>query len=167
MIRTISMIIGIMIAMVFFGMVIYKVLENHDDTVTISGITESRDVDGLQVSWSTDFEASGVLHRSGQSGAWTEQEEGYKRLHRVRARGLSGNVSYSIESCTADGICASSETMVGSFIRRTCQDGTYWDECSSVKPIACKEGILTDACRDCGCQVGICISNGSCVNRTT
>lgn len=47
-----------------------------------------------------------------------------------------------------------------------CEDETPFSQCSETKPKRCINGVLQDDCEICGCSVGICQADGTCVIET-
>jgi len=45
-----------------------------------------------------------------------------------------------------------------------CEDGTLYNQCSSVKPFYCQDGKLVNLCSVCGCdsEIKVCTANEAC-----
>ena len=167
--KTIIMIIGVLFAMLFFGIAIRQVIENlnNDEVFEITSLATRAEADSVLVQWETSIDASGTVIYTVNGTTLTERETGFSKIHGVQIRNLQGTVQYHAESCSPKGICMQTEMMNGTFYARHCSDETLWGSCSLFIPRKCIEGSLIDMCRDCGCPVGLaCVSNGSCVNRT-
>jgi hypothetical protein len=51
--------------------------------------------------------------------------------------------------------------------RHRCEDGTVWGNCSKIRPLYCRRGVLEPRCGECGCRRGqTCLQNGSCGAKT-
>jgi len=108
--KTIFLVIGVIFAMIFMGLILRLTFEQTQDEQN-QFLDVQRQVQGnaLKIAWETDQETDAtVVYYTSEKPKFKREYE-FTRIHSIEIKELSGNVTYFVRSCDVIGKCISTK----------------------------------------------------------
>lgn len=112
MIKTISVVIGLFIAVLFFvfvSVIIPRMLSG-EHKLEILNLKNRTAGHNISVTWETNEMANAIIHYTYDSKDYNIKDLEFKTTHKVVMENIMGTVSYYAESCDIFGKCDKSES---------------------------------------------------------